>query len=163
MNLYFIIGYSGYFVLGYYLNSYKLNRKNEIIAYILGVCGAVATFLLTQYISSVKGEPIQTYYGYLKPNVMLVAIAVFVFFSQRISRIKFSERHKTIITTVSTYSFGMYLIHVFFNILFGKIKLTTMLFNAIFSVPMITIAVFLASLWVIHLLRKIPLIKKYMT
>lgn len=163
MQLNFVVGYSGYFILGYYLNNYKLNCRIEILAYVLGVSGILATILLTRHLSLIKGEPIGTYYGYLKLNVMFVAIAVFITFKQKISKYKFSKKSKAFITTISAYSFGMYLVHDFFNVLFLKFGFSTMLFNPILSVPLISLAVFLGSLCAIYVLSKIPIIGKYMT
>jgi len=94
---------------------------------------------------------------------MLTAIALFVLFSQRISKIEFSAKIKTMVTLVSAYSFGMYLVHDFFNILFNRIGFTTLLFKAVFSVPLITICVFLGSFIVIHILRKNRFLREYMT
>lgn len=34
MHLFFVLGYSGYFIMGYYLNTYKLKQNIEIIVYI---------------------------------------------------------------------------------------------------------------------------------
>jgi surface polysaccharide O-acyltransferase-like enzyme len=162
LNLNFVLGFSGYFVMGYYLNAYKLSRKMEFISYVMGGVGVVATILITQILSTSRGEPIRIYYDNFKPNVMLVAIAIFVFFSQRISKIQFSDKCKTIITTVSAYSFGMYLVHYFFIILFEKTGFSTMLFNPIVSVPLISVCIFLGSFCIVYLLKKFKFIRDYL-
>ena len=161
-NLYMVLGYTGYFVIGHYISSYSVKRKTEILFYVLGMISAVLTIIATVVISKKNGYPTQTFYGYLMPNVLGMAVAVYVFFAKRVSKWKFSERMKTVIVKISQISFGMYLIHDFFIILFSKyLNITTMSFNAIISVPFITVCVFVLSMFGAYLLSKIPYVNKY--
>ena len=43
LNLHLVLGYVGYYVLGYYLKTYTLSRAAEYLIYILGILGAVVT------------------------------------------------------------------------------------------------------------------------
>ena len=161
-NLYMVLGYTGYFVIGHYISSYSVKRKTEILFYVLGMISAVLTIIATVVISKKNGYPTETFYGYLMPNVLGMAVAVYVFFAKRVSKWKFSERMKTVIVKISQISFGMYLIHDFFIILFSKyLSITTMSFNAIISVPFITVCVFVLSMFGAYLLSKIPYVNKY--
>jgi surface polysaccharide O-acyltransferase-like enzyme len=160
-SIQFAAGYTGYFIAGYYLNKYKLDTRLEWAAYALGAIGTIATLLLTAGLSLDKGEPVGAYYSYMTPNVMLAAFAIFVFFSQRVSKLTMSDKLKQRIILLSSCSFGMYLVHDFFNIIFRSLGFTVMAFNPVFSIPLITAAVFFESLCVILVLRKIPLARKY--
>lgn len=154
------------------LNVLKLIPQSDIFVYgilgnfnlymVLGMISAVLTIIATVVISKKNGYPTQTFYGYLMPNVLGMAVAVYVFFAKRVSKWKFSERMKTVIVKISQISFGMYLIHDFFIILFSKyLNITTMSFNAIISVPFITVCVFVLSMFGAYLLSKIPYVNKY--
>ena len=161
-NLYMVLGYTGYFVIGHYINTYPVKCRTEKLFYVLGGVSVVLTIIATAIISKKNGYPTQTFYGYLMPNVLGMAVAVYIFFKKRVSKWKFSERMKKIIVKISQISFGMYLIHDFFIILFSKyLNITTMSFNAIISVPFITICVFALSMFVVYLLSKIPYVNKY--
>ena len=161
-NLYMVLGYTGYFVIGHYISTYPVKCRTEKLFYVLGGVSAILTIIATAAISKKNGYPTQTFYGYLMPNVLGMAVAVYIFFTKRVSKWKFSEKMKKIIVKISQISFGMYLIHDFFIILFSRyLNITTMSFNAIISVPFITICVFALSMFVVYLLSKIPYVNKY--
>ncbi len=157
-----VMGYSGYFVLGYYLDKYKLNQQMEAFAYALGVIGILATVLITHFQSVSSGEAVETYYLFPKPNVVLASIGVFVLFSQRISKVRFSQRQSGLITKMASYAFGMYLSHVFFLMLFDKMGISVMQFSQALSVPLLSVAIFLGSMLLVWILKKIPFLNKYL-
>ncbi|MDF2686618.1 MAG: hypothetical protein K0S55_1800 [Clostridia bacterium] len=156
-----ILGYSGYFIMGYYLKTYDISKLKQIIIYISGIIGVISTFALTNLISQSQGRAYEVLYGFLTPNVMLASVAVFVFFKEIISKIKFKDITIRVITFISSCSFGMYLVHVAFNMIFSKIKFTTLSFNPLISVPLISIAVFICSFLISFIISKIPFLNKY--
>ncbi len=62
-----------------------------------------------------------------------------------------------------TVSFGIYLVHVFFLMLLRNFGITALSFPPVLSVPVLTAAVFLASLAAAWLLSKVPFVGKYLT
>lgn len=156
-----VLGYSGYFITGYYFKTFKISRLKQIFIYIGGIIGVICTFAITNDLSVSQGSANEVLYGFLTPNVMLVSIAVFVFFKEIISKIKFNKGTIKIISLISYCSFGMYLVHVVFNTIFSKIGFTTLSFNPIISVPVITGSVFICSFLVSFIISKIPFINKY--
>ena len=60
-------------------------------------------------------------------------------------------------------SFGIYLVHVFFLMLLRNFGITALSFPPVLSVPVLTAAVFLASLAAAWLLSKVPFVGKYLT
>lgn len=160
MNLYMVLGFSGYFVIGYYLVSYELSQFMKRVIYIMGCLGILLTIVFTSIISLMNKEPTEVFYDYLSPNVLTSSIALFLFFKERVAKHKFSERTITIILRISRYTFGIYLVHDFFNILFWKIGLTTLLFNPLGSVPLISSIIFALSFLVVALIDKIPFLRR---
>ena len=144
----FTIGYIFYFMLGYYLSKAPISKKTEIIIYILGTCG---------FFCAVK---FSNFYDF-SISVLFESIGVFVFAKNHISFAKY-ERLKKIISKLSKYSFGIYLMHALFieqiEFLFG---INTLSFNPLISVPIITAAVFIISLVLSAFLNSIPVLKKY--
>ena len=158
MKLQIVFGFTGYFILGYYLNSIEITRKNRIVIYILGFIG----FALTVFLQSALALKIQNrhsnYYDVFSVNVLLSCIALFVWFKYT----EFFKQPSQMIEKLSCYSFGVYLVHVFvleqLKIRFG---LNTLLFNPVISVPVISISVYVISVIISAILHRIPIAKKY--
>lgn len=159
MHLDFFGGYTVFFIVGGYLSQYALSDKMKKMIYLLGMASVLFTIVATSIISVRKGEPIATLYEYLLPTTAFTAAAVFLFFKDCVSNMRFIQN--PFIVRVSNLSFGMYLVHVFFLIVFGGIGLRTTRFNPFLSVPVITVCVFACSFVAIVVFEKIPLAKKY--
>ncbi len=157
----FVLGYSGYFVLGYVLFKKDFSLKARKIIYALGAAGFAATAIITSVWSVAVNAPIKSLYNNFMPNVCLQSVAVFVFFKYEVSKIKWSEKQLKVISKISALSFGMYLFHDFVNILFKQIGFTTLTYNAFLSVPCNTLIVFAISLAVTYGISKIPYINRY--
>ncbi len=160
MNLSFLTGYTVYFVLGYWLSQTDLTEKYEKVFYMLGIIGLLTTILLSYYIAMRDHSP-NAYYSNFSLFICLQSVAVFVFFKERVSRIRFSEKGKKIITELSGCCFGMYLIHDFFNMIFLRTGFITTAFYPVLSVPVINTVVFVVSFVCIFMLRKIGIFRKY--
>lgn len=161
MGMYTVFGYSGYFVLGYYLKNTELSAKTRKIIYVLGALGTLTTIIGSAIWSVRKGSAVNTLYHNFMPNVCFEAVAIFVFFKYNVSKIRWSEKQLKVISRLSALSFGMYLFHDFVNIAFKEWGFTTLLYNPILSVPCNSLIVFFVSLAVAWLLSKIPFINRY--
>lgn len=161
-NLYFILGYTGYFLLGHYLVKYGINKKTEIAVYILGILAVPVTVVAT-YIKSLQDGAInQDMYAYLLPTTALTATAVFLFFKNKVSKIKVSKKAEKVILLFSKVSFGMYLVHDFVIIfLFKTFNLTPQAVNFIAAAPVITLVVFAISFVIVFVINKIPVLNRY--
>lgn len=160
-NLFFVLGYSGYFVLGYFLSYYQISKKIRKFIYIFGMIGVLGTIIGTQYIAQESGQAYQTLYGYLMPNVCLASVAVFVFFKEKFGEVELKEKIEDALCSVSNLSFGMYLVHDFFNILLQRLKIQKFLLHTIFSIPVVSIFVFFLSMLAAHLISKVKILRKY--
>lgn len=61
MQLNFVLGFSGYFVLGYFLYRTQISRRTEIIIYILGLLGVIFTIGATFGLSNWLNLPMGVY------------------------------------------------------------------------------------------------------
>ena len=161
ININFVIGYTGYFITGYYLNRYGLKLKNKNIIYLLTVLSLILTIVGTSFWSSKIGETTENLYLYNIPTTFFVSVSIFILFKEKISKIQLKGKKIKWIENLSKLTFGIYLVHDFFNIFLTKLGITTTSFNSIISVPIITIIVFLCSLTVIYAISKIRFLKKY--
>ena len=157
MSMNLVLGYTGYFILGYYLNLVTLTKKKTAIIYLGGILGLLLTVALQIILVLKTQQRTQNYYGYLTFNVLLSACAVFTWFKNSY----FFNQSNAIIQKLSKYTFGVYLVHVFILNLLKTFGLNTMSFNPILSVPLITILVYFLSVCVVAILHCIPVLRKY--
>lgn len=156
------VGYIGYFVLGYFLNQIRISLKLELTIYILGVCGFLFTIFATGFVSHHMGEAYDAFYYNMTCNVLFEGSAVFVFAKQRLSKICGNIRIRKIVLTLSSWSFGAYLVHALvLEVLDRRFMLNTMTYHPAVSVPVLLILVGVISFAVSALLNCIPVLKKW--
>lgn len=160
LDLALFAGYSGYFLLGYYLNANKCKYTNLI--YTIGILSFIAIVGGTVLSFYIFGEFKDFLYKYLTPFVLFEAIAVFLFVKNLTPRIKFSTKAINMITKISNMCFGIYLVHILVLWLLSHYGISTNKFSTIISIPTISILVFAISLFISSCLYKIPFCRKYM-
>ncbi|MFB6468622.1 acyltransferase [Cytobacillus sp. Hz8] len=158
-----VLGYTIYFILGYYLATYDLSKWTKIGLYILGALSLIFTIYGTRMLSLDKGAPDTFLYYYLRVNVFFVPVALFVFAKDFFRNTQFSETSLKVISILSTYSFGMYLVHDMFRTILMRFGIDNLMFNQILSVPMIAIIIFILSFLATAIVRKIPYFGKRIT
>lgn len=161
MSMKMVLGFSFYFVLGYYLSNIHFDRKKKFTVYILGLFGFLFTILADLVVALKTQAPSQNYYGNFCVNIVFEAVAVFVLFKS----INFNhEKFNCFIKLMSKWSFGAYLIHALFieklNSAF-HINTLSLPMPSYFSVFVIAIIVFILSFGVSAILNSIPGIRKY--
>ena len=95
-------------------------------------------------------------------NTFLMSIAIFIFFKYNFSNFGNKKRIKEIIQKLGHLTFGIYIIHPFvieeLNI---RIKLNTLSFEPLYSVPINSLIVFFISLLIAYFIKLIPFINRY--
>ena len=158
-----VTGFSGYFVLGYLLNTAKIDKKKERLIYILGILGLLFTILFTALISLRKGTPIADYYENMTVNVLLSSVAVFVFSKLHLNKPFKNEKKQQMVLFLSNCSFGAYLIHLLIIYMLDYFwHFNSLSFNPVVAVPVISVIVFIVSIAISALLNKIPIAKDYL-
>lgn len=157
INLTYFSGFIGYIVLGYYLSIKDFTLSKEMIKMIsifLIILGVSITILGT-YFLTVKNNSFQEYfYSYSSLNVLIASVGVFIFFKNvKISNLFFTR----IITFVSQYSYGVYLVHILVLRLMSVVKINNNFINPIFAIPLVSIICLLISIAIIYVVNKLPL------
>jgi surface polysaccharide O-acyltransferase-like enzyme len=150
-------GYMGYAVLGYFLNKYGLfsSTKNElIIGVALFIIGTCLTALLTSHFTSTSGEFEIKFYKYLTLNVCIQAIGIFLLFKN------INIKHR-IISLLSTYSYGIYLVHVICILIATKLHFESYIPFFLAAKFVMLLFVIGSSLTIIIILHKIPFLKRF--
>ena len=155
-----ITGYAGYFILGYYLSQKHINKRNKLLIFLIGTIGLSITIILTMAFSVPEGRPTERFFNYLFPNIIAMAIAIFVL----IKETHFHSK-KCFVKTLEFVRkdlFGIYLTHLFWlNILHPLVYgIEYNGFLKLLILPIFSIIVFVASLITTKLIRVIPILKK---
>ena len=155
IDLSYFSGYIGYLILGHYLTikSFDNKPKLEIISILLIVLGFIITFDGTYIVSNSHGKFNDMFYNYLTPNVMFVAIGVFLMMKN------YEITNRNIITIfkyISKYSYGIYLVHVLFLGVLSKIGLNWKFIHPLIGIPLTTVICIVLSLGVVYIINKIP-------
>ena len=150
-----------YYMIGFYLNKKNIRPLLRIIIYILGICGMIFTYEMSYYISLKKNNKI-SFYSPIYINVFFSSIAIFIFFKYNFNDLKNNKRIKVFIQKISHLTFGIYIIHPFvieeLNI---RIKLNTLSFEPLYSVPINSLITFFISLLIVHFFKFIPFVNQY--
>lgn len=108
------IGFSFYYVLGWYLHNFTLKKKTRNIIYILGIVSIIFSVVFTYFMSVNQGKPYLITYKNFYFNNVLYSSAIFLLFRQLFENKQFSEKSVRIIKYISSLTFGVYIIHPFF-------------------------------------------------
>lgn len=156
MLLLLVLGYTPYFVLGYYLKNVKISKRLEFLIYVLGIIGWILTFILTMKASKIAGKKIN-FYNYKYIGVLLESIAVYVFAKCRIALIQ-GNLYRKVITVLSNASLGVYLVHVMvLDKVYKLIPVATLPIPLV--VPILALITFVISTAIAMLINEIPYVR----
>lgn len=158
---FFPLGFTVYFVGGYYLSRRSFSHREEIVLYCVGVAALLFSIIAPAALSRAQGAANPPFYSYNDLNVLCTSVPIFVFAKQHLVFPRMGERAYALLRKMSKYSFGVYLVHPMVIELLQHFGIDTFSCNAFFSVPLLAIFVFTASTAISALLNRIPIINKY--
>lgn len=157
----FVMGYSGYFLLGYYLRAYfHPAKRRRAFLYGVGVIAYVFTCIATGILSWKKGGYIETYLDGTMLNCMFMATAVFVGVKERLENRTGNGKFSAAVYKIADCSFGIYLIHMLVFRLIQLCGIADFLGQFIIGVPLIIIIVYVLCYVIVSGIRKIPVLGK---
>lgn len=162
INFHFALGYSGYYILGYYLYKYRPSLKAEVFLYICGVSLLIGAGIATVYRVGIEGYNGEWYTKYLYPNIIIEAAAVYVFFVKRVGKCQFTKQTRIWIRKLSEYSFGVYLVHALVNEAVSYIRID-IFSNPVIRLPIVLLIIYVVSNILVLLIRRIPFIGRKIT
>lgn len=153
-----ILGYGGYFLLGYYLSQIDIKTKVRAVIYGLGLFALIVPHCYVFHNSFTKGETDLSLFNNLNLNVVIICITVFVLVKELFNKI-ISVRINWLLEYTRKELFGIYLVHAIWLIVINRSPMREVCSQWI-SVPIITVVIFVLSLYTTKLLCMIPLVRK---
>ncbi|MDO4953317.1 MAG: acyltransferase family protein [Synergistaceae bacterium] len=160
-KFYFTLGFSSYYVCGYYLDKTEFSPRTKRIVYLLSILGFAATIFLSSAASLMTGKATEEFYKNFSANVMLESIGVFLFFKTAFGSRKFSLSMQKVIYQLSKCSFGAYLAHMLIIDQLRNAGITPAMFNLVWSIPLFALFIAALSFLISYVLGKIPFVNKY--
>ncbi len=161
-----VCNYGLYFILGYYLEGvqsvFLWKRK---ILYTLGAISMALACALNIISSEQVGSVSEPFAGHYNLLIYMSCIAVFVFVKscqvKLAYRIERDSTLKTIIKEISDNCLGIYVLHILVrNILVSK-GVHALSFNPFFAAPLVALLIFSIACVITMLIRRIPIIGKW--
>ncbi len=154
-----ICQYYSYFLLGYFLYNFDISPKKRKIIYIMGILSVITCALLTFLVSQYEKTNIGNFYDNFSIFTFFEACALFLCFKN--TYFKSEKIYRKQITTISNCTLGIYIIHILImNLLFDFNIIQITDFNPILSIPLISILIFVFSLIITYLIKKIKFKEK---
>ena len=144
----------GVVLMGHVLAEGELTKKQRRILYALGILGAALTLPLTLWASARSGGPNPIFCQITAPTTLAAGAALFVFAKYALTRLPGA------VAWLADRSFGVYLCHALILELLADRGIHALAADPVWTVPGIAAAVFVLSLAVTELLRRVPVIGK---
>ena len=155
-SLYFIT----YFVLGHWLFSRPISCRMRKVIYLLAALSVVGSVVGTRWLSFRLGFCHGFFYDDLHPFVLIQGVAVFVFLKDRFRDL--SPRLSRIVVRLSSYSFGIYLVHpLVMYLCTNHVGVSSSACHVIWFVPIYIIIIFILSYLLVKLISMIPFMRKF--
>ena len=142
-------------ILGYMLTHREIPLRFRRIIYSVGVVTAIIHFCILVFGTISTGHVVRFHLNYFYPSSVLIPAAVIVYFRYtNWERFFCSERHANLITSLSSCSLGVYLIHRGLQIISG-------IYNLYFSYYLVGFLIlYLLGVAIVLLMKKIPVLNK---
>lgn len=151
-ELYFIAGYSGYFMLGHLLGKFQYTRYQLYgLAFLLFIL-SIGTTLLNQFTDS------EYFVGYLSMNIVLMTAFAFVLLRE----VQIGDGLNKFLAPLGRASFGIYLVHVIVLAELEKLPVVSDWFSAgssVYMIPLLGFFGFLVSFIIVVVIQKIPILR----
>lgn len=147
--------YVGYFILGYYLDTFQLSRKIRVGFYYSSVISIFIIIIGTYIETMINGRFVGAFYSYYCPLVTLCAIALFILFKNR------ETQTPRWLLKINSASLGIYLIHPAVMLLLDRVFLLNSTFiHPLIGIPVTSIMTIIISTLTILVIQKIPILKR---
>lgn len=150
-----VVGFSGYFLLGFSLSKQCFTKNDKLLIYSLGLIACVIILFGNQAAMRLGGD--EMFMNYLSPHVVMMSSSLFVLVQEK------SQTYEGKMIRFLDYTrkdlFGIYLTHAFFIHILNRPTFRDITIHLI-TLPVLTIVIFFLSLYTTKCLRLIPFMRK---
>lgn len=157
-----LTGYLGYFVLGHILTKYGISKKWKTLVYVLVPVGVLVNFVVSDVMSLQQGAYTPGIYDSFGLFTFIQIVAIFVFFTELGAKRKVAPAMVRALEEVSKDTLGIYLMHVGVLNVFMEEGLFFESMAPLIGVPVISLMTFVLCGLVSAVLRRIPVVGKYL-
>lgn len=159
MFVFLPLGYTGYYVLGYYL--YNNTIKHRKIFTTLGIVGMIYAVLGGILYGRHTGVASQATFNNLTLNIVCYSALIFVIFKEKIGSIQFTKKTRNIVYKLADATLGIYLVHVVFVQIFSDYIIKKLNYRYPIISILNTFLIFFISYITTVIIKKIPCIGKW--
>lgn len=154
LQMNFVLGFTSYFILGWYIHNVGINRVQSRVIYIMGILSIILMIVFTQIISVKNNEITTTLYGNLGLLDFMYSISIFIFFANNLK----NKKSGVFLKRIATLTFGAYILHV--EILNLYLRFFPYKDNVLVYILVQWFVIIIISFGSSFILQKIPYIKK---
>ena len=148
-----ISGYIGYYVLGFYLSKYRINKNLKIVLIAMLPVGIVFNFVCAAVLSKAKGTYDPGIYDSFGVFTFLLSVCLYLIVGSLSEKIK---KGKPFIINLSKDTLGIYLVHIMLLEVIKREFGLNFIGNSTVGIIVITLILFVISVGISALLRRIP-------
>lgn len=152
IEVYFIAGYVGYFMLGYLLGKFEFSRRQLYWLMVLVLILSIGTTLLNNLVKP------DYFVSYLSVNIVLLTVFAYILLRE----VRVSDQLNRFLIPISRASFGVYLVHVIVLAWLEKIPVLRDWFSAgsaVYMIPLLGLIGFTVSYVIVAVIQKIPVLR----
>ena len=152
------IGYSGYFVLGYYLRNKQIGVLGTKIAIALIPLAVGFSMISTDKLTALRQSPDEFFMQYLSPNIIIFSVCLFLLI-KRVDYLKIYAKMpglQKLMEICGATSFGVYLVHVCVLAHVYQACNISISDPVLIAIPVLVVLTFTVSLGIVKFLQAIP-------
>lgn len=153
--------YLGYFILGYYVAHVGIPRKYHRYFYLAAVPAALLNILVSNAHTARDGSPNGAIYDSFGLFTFVIVMAVFLFFTERLKTHRWSGVSAAVTAELSGATLGIYLMHIGVIEVLQPLGVHSAMVPVALGVPLLALLTFFLCYVMAALLRRIPLLGRY--
>lgn len=157
---YLFTGYVGYILLGDWCRRMKDNKNFTMVSVIVAVLVMILIIYISIYISKMQNKTTLSLMGYFSPITVVVAVGVYFACSMLSRKLDGFEKLQGFVANISANTLGIYLIHIFL-LIHGFTRVVRFISNPMIFIPFVVGGVFVCGCFITIVIRKIPVVGKY--
>src|SRR5215207_2476267 len=158
-------GFACFLILGYLMGDVALSRGRVMMSAVIWGIGTLVTIVGTYLLTRSAGQFDSFFYDFVSLNVILASGAAFLLLRWLSETKPFNSPAAQAVTrSLAVSTFGIYLVHIIVMEVLRDwipfLQINSTMGNAVWSVPLVSILVFLLSFLIVRILQKTPVLKQ---